>query len=51
MKRITQEEAKTKRLFTRALFNILSKEARQGPKYYTIEKGKDGFDDIEYYID
>ena len=51
MKRITVEEAKTKRVFTREQFNALSKQARQGPKYFTIEEGEDGFDDIKYYID
>lgn len=51
MNRITLEEAKTKRAYTRELFNALSKQARQGPKYYTIEEGEDGFDDIKYYID
>lgn len=51
MKRITLEEAKRKRVYEREQFSALSKQARQGPKYYTIEEGEDGFDDVAYYID
>jgi len=51
MNRITLEEAKVKRVFRKEQFSALSKQARQGPKYYTIEEGEDGFDDVEYYID